>query len=131
MPELFQNIYDKITEFDFKEISHYPSDDEGIYILSVEEFVMFINNEKKSVAISFLADTKPEVVANDILVLKQIPQIEKIEIMDSFILVNDDMLSGEEAFELLYNSIKSEGAREYSRNRIFETILTEVEGFKC
>jgi hypothetical protein len=131
MPELFQNIYDKITEFDFEKIDHYPSSDEGIYILAADELVMYINDKKKSIAVSFLADTKPEVVANDILILKQIPQIKKIEIMDSFILINDDMLSGEEAFERLYNSIKSEGIREYSRNKIFESILREVDGYRC
>jgi hypothetical protein len=131
MPELFQNIYDKITEFDFENIDHYPSGDEGVYILAADELVIYINDKNKSIAISFLANTKPEVAANDILILKQIPQIEKIEIMESFIFNNDDMLSGKEAFEVLYSSIKLEGIREYSKNKIFERMLMEVEGYSC
>jgi len=132
MPEFHQIVYDKITEYDFKRVDFQPSSDEELHVIVADEAVIFIKDKEKTISISFQVNTKPEIAATDILILKQIPSIKNIDIMDSYIFTGpDQMVSGDEAFDLLYKKIKTDAIREYANEKFFENVLENAEGYRC
>ena len=92
--------------------------------------VIFVHPNEE-VTISFQATTKPDDAAKNILILQEIPNIQ-IDIMESFIYRHDNKLvCGEDAYQLIYDTIKAEGARDYAKEASYTYLLNNVKGYEC
>ena len=130
MLELAKLVNDKVEEYGITIFKHHPGD-ENQYVFFCQDMVIFVFPDNKSISIAFQATTKPDIAATNILILQEIPDIE-IEIMESFIYCNDNkLICGEAAFQLVKDSIKAEGAKDYMMEEAYTHLLQNVNCHEC
>lgn len=123
---MIDKIRDKLTEYDFAIYDQYEIEN-GEYLFLVDDMLIFVNNELNLMNVSFQATTKPDVVATNILILKEIPELlnKNIGIMDSFIFTRENkMVQGDKAFELIEKTIADSAIKQYNVQLTYEHILT-------
>ena len=118
-------VKDKLEEYGIEIYSDYALSDNE-YVFMVEKMAVFINEEGHALGVSFHAETRPETAGNYTLILKEIPDIEKIEVMESFIVDKDNkFISGQKAFDMIQQKmikqVTSEIAKEYSYSELLMT----------
>lgn len=130
MSDLIEKVQNKLNEFDFKIYNHHSVDEEE-YIFMVENMLLFIHEKRNEINISFQVTTRPDIVAQHILILKEIENTE-INIMDSFIYDHKrTFISGERAFNLVENSIKKQGVQEFIDHQTMKEVLEKSNCFNC
>ena len=131
MSYLLTKIEKKLLEYGFDIYDQYKVENDD-YLFLVNDMVIFVNMKTKETSISFQATTKPDIVATNILILKEIPALSKMYIMDSFIFTDErQMLRGEEAFELIRKTIEKSAVDKYVKELTYATILNNTNGYKC
>ena len=130
MSDLVEKVQNKLNEYDFKIFNNYAVDKEE-YIFMVEDMLIFVHEKRNEVNISFQVTTRPDVVAQHILILNEIEDTE-INIMDSFIYDHQrTFISGDRAFNLVQNSIKKQGVQEFIKNQTMKVMLEKSNCFNC
>lgn len=131
MNKLVNKIKGKLLEYNFEIYNEYPVEN-GEYLLLVNDMLIFVNMKQKYINISFQAVTKPDIVANNILILKEIVDTCDINIMDSFIFTKKNkVIMGDEAFDLIKKSIENNAIKDYDKQMSYVSILTDTKGFEC
>ena len=126
MIKTVQSIKDKIDEYGITLLDH--DDKENIFFL--DKMIIFIKSNN-NIKVAYEATTKPEDAANDILIFQEIPDID-IEIMESFIYSKDNkLISGEDAYKLINDTIRAEGIKAYMTQETYTDILTNMECHNC
>ncbi len=129
MAKMIYSIKDKIEEYGVTIFKHHKIENDQ-YVFFCDNMVIFIYPDE-NVSVAFQATTKPEEAANSILILQEIPNIE-IEVMEAFIYCDDNKLvSGEEAYELIKDTIKTEGAKEYMLEEAYSHLLKNATCHEC
>lgn len=130
MSDLIEKVQNKLNEFDFKIYNHYAVDEEE-YIFMVEDMLLFVHEKRNEINISFQVTTRPDIVAQHILILKEIKDTE-INVMDSFIYDHQrTFVSGDRAFNLVENSIKQQGVQEFIKHQTMKEVLEKSNCFNC
>lgn len=130
MSDLVEKVQNKLNEYDFKIYNHYSADEEE-YIFMVEDMLIFVHEKRNEVNISFQVTTRPDIVAQHILILKEIEDTE-INVMDSFIYDHKrTFVSGDRAFSLVENSIKNKGVKEFIEHQNMTEMLEKSNCFNC
>lgn len=130
MSDLVEKVQNKLNEYDFKIYNQYAADKEE-YIFMVEDMLVFVHEKRNEVNISFQVTTRPDIVAQHILILKEVENTE-INIMDSFIYDNNRIfISGDRAFNLVENSIKKQGVKEFIKHQNMMQMLEKSNCFNC
>jgi hypothetical protein len=116
MSKVVDKIISKLEEYGI-EIYHHYSLDKNYYFL-VEEMIICLE-EEENLSISFKATTKPEVVANNILLLQEIKEVNKdFSIAESFIYnEKGEFLMGDKSHKEVEKSIGNEKVKEYVLNQ--------------
>ena len=118
-------VKEKLEEYGIEIYSDYALSDNE-YVFMVEKMAVFVNEEGHALGVSFHAETRPETAGNYTLILKEIPDIEKIEVMESFIFVKDKkyIIGQKTIFIIQKKNIKklnSVIAKEYSYSELLMT----------
>lgn len=130
--KISSDVEKKLAEYGMIVLNDYPMDDEKQHTFILEYMILFLTFDDKSLAISFHAGMKPEVAAQNLLILEEIKSISKIDILDSFIINNrNKVVSGEAAFELLEKSNRSKILVEHLRSEEYIRILQSAKCFDC
>lgn len=123
-------IKNKVEEYGIPILKHHDGE-ENQYVFFCQDMVIFVHPDNKSVSVAFQATTKPDVAAMNTLILSEIKNID-IDIMESFICCKDNKLvSGDEAYALIRDTIKAEGASDYMREEAFTHLLNSVPCHEC
>jgi hypothetical protein len=133
MTDLIKKVKHKLDEYGIEIYSHYSGNDKE-YVFMTEDMMIFITEDEseKSIQLSFQATTRPDVASLNTLIINEVKEDFKINIMDSFVFGKDKtFLSGEEAFKLVEKSIKRKGINEYIKNQTLTDILKNTECFSC
>ena len=132
MSELTDKIGKKLNEYGIKVYDHYQGEDIDEYIFLVEDMVIFARDKNKEIGISFQATTKPDIVANNLLIIQEVEEIESIDIMESFVFNEKrEMVSGDEAFDLIKRSIQNQAINEYAKEMCFREVLEKSNCHEC
>lgn len=91
-----ENILKKLDEYGFELYNQYSDENNNHYFM-IDDMVLCYDDNDGILSIAFKASSKPEKVANNILILKEINGINDIEIMESFIYKGKEILSGKDA----------------------------------
>lgn len=119
----------KIEEYGIIIFKHHPADDNQ-YVFLCEKMVVFVH-ETDEVSVAFQATTKPEAAANMVLMFQEIPDIE-LDIMESFIYCgNNKLICGQDAHQLIKDTIKAEGANDYAKEDAYARLLETVPCHEC
>ena len=119
VPELMK---EKLDEYGIEIFNQYSYDGKD-YIITDDMMLCYAD---KKLSIAFQADTIPERVANNILILQEIKELDsEFIIMDSFIHDHkQNLLCGKEAHEMLEYKIGAKYIHEYQRKEeVFRTML--------
>lgn len=129
MGHLTRLVSKKLSEYDYQIYKEFEEDEHDI--IFTEDMVVYIFPEN-TLGISFQATAKADIVANNVMILNEIPEVMDIEIMDSFIYnTKNEVIQGNEAYELVENSIRQEAINEYVRQQIYKNLLEDVECHSC
>lgn len=130
MLSLVEKVEHKLYEYDIPIFDHYEIENNE-YTFVVEDMLIIVHNETK-ISISFQVSTKPEVVANNTLILNEIEEIEFISIMESFAFTTDrKLVSGKQAYELFQETMEHNIIQDYQQNKYYEMILMSTKGYEC
>lgn len=94
-----KKILKKLDEYGFELYNQY-SDDNNYYFI-IDDMVLCYDDNDEILSVAFKASTKPEKVANNTLILKEIEGIKDLEIMESFIYKGKEILSGKDAHKYI------------------------------
>jgi len=95
-----EKILKKLDEYGFKLYNQY-SDENNHYYFIIDDMVLCYDDNDEILSVAFKASTKPETVANNVLILKEIDGIKNLTIMESFIYKGKEILSGKDAHEYI------------------------------
>jgi len=131
MSSMLTKIEEKLLEYGFDIYDQYKADDEQ-WLFLVTDMVIFVDVNTGETNISFQATTKPDIVANNILILKEIPDLDDLRVMDSFIF-NDSkqMIRGDEAFDLIQSSIENKAVEKYVKELTYASVLNNSDCHEC
>ena len=130
MNNLIDKIKNKLEEYDIPIYEHHKANDEDV--LLVEDMMLVIKEKDNNLCVAFQATSKPELVASNILILKEISEIEYIDIMESFVFNNEHkIICGDEAFKLVYDATEQDIIQSFERERHYKMILISAKGYEC
>jgi len=131
MSDLLTKIEKKLLEYGFDIYDQYKVEDEQ-WLFLVTDMVIFVDINTGETNISFQATTKPDTVANNILILKEIPDLDDLRVMDSFIFNdNKQMIKGDEAFKLIQSSIENKAVEKYVKGLTYASLLNNSDCHEC
>ena len=97
-----------------------------------KEMIVFLDQDDDSLAITFQADSKPEDVATNLMILNEIENVTDIAIMESFIYDKQNkFISGNEAHEIVKASLIEDAFRKVATHQAYNQILMNVKCFDC
>ena len=133
MSSLNNKVLNKLQELEFNIFDHYYTDEKELeYVFLIENMVLFLHQKSKILSVSFHAVIKAEDAASNILSLKEIDEIDSIEILDSFIYDNEGtMIYGQEAYELIEKRMKDEAIQGFVKEQTEKIMLNNVECYSC
>jgi uncharacterized ubiquitin-like protein YukD len=129
---MISKIEGKLLQYGFEIYEQHPPDENGTYIILTKDMILFLYADY-DLGVSFQATTKPDVVARDILILKEIEGLKQIRVMESFIF-NDkkQLVHGDEAFDLIKKSIENGAIKELNQQLKYSSLLTSNgELYRC
>jgi hypothetical protein len=131
MKKLIERVELKLQEYGIEIFDHYELEKKD-YLFIVEEMLIIVHNNNENISVAFQVSTKPEIAANNILILQEIKQIKNISIMESFAFSSkNEMFCGEKAYKLLQDSLKEDIACDIEKRRMYQNILLTTDGFEC
>ncbi len=131
MKNLIEKIKSKLTEYNIMIFDYYEIENKN-YIFIVEDMFIILHNNTRDISVSYQVSTKPEIAANNLLILLEIKQIKNVSIMESFAFNSKrEMVCGDKAYELLDETIKKDIAYNLEKDRAYIDILMQSEGYEC
>ena len=125
------DVIDKLTEYGMALYNDYATEDQG-HCFMTEKMIIFLDEEDDSISITFQADTKPEDVASNILILKEIENVSQFFVMESFIYdKNHNFVSGSQAHKIVRESFIESAFRKAAEQQTYSEILNQVKGYEC
>lgn len=124
-------VVDKFNEYGMRMFTDYPTT-KNEHCFMVENMIVYLDKKDNTLAVSFLASSKPEVVANNLMVLNEIDDVDDIFIMESFVYdKNDKFVSGEDAHTIVKKSIELEALKEFTKRQAYTEVLVKANCFEC
>jgi len=124
-------IIDKLSEYGMALYTDYPTEDKG-HCFMTKGMILFLDEEDDSLSVTFQADSKPEDVASNILILNEIEDVTDISIMESFIYdKNNDFITGNEAHRVVRNILIEDAFRKVATHQAYNEILLNMPAHEC
>jgi hypothetical protein len=124
-------VIKKFNEYGMKLFTDYPTERSN-HCFMVDNMIIYLDQKDNTIAVSFHASSKPEEVANNLLILKEIEDLNDIYIMDSFVYdINDQFLSGDAAHKLVKESIQHEALKEFAKRQTYIEVLSKAKCHEC
>ena len=131
MTNLVEKIELKLEEYGIAIFDRYEIENND-YVFIVEDMFIIVHKNMKDISISFQVSTKPDVVASNILILKEIKYIKNINIMEVFAFTDEKtIVCGRKAYDLFQKSIKQDIINDIEQTRMYQNILLTAKGFEC
>ena len=125
--KLVNIVLEKLCEYGIEVYESYPMKKKS-FVIETACFTLFIDLKDKSMGVSFHAATKPEVVSNDTLILNEIDEISRIDIMQSYAYdENRKVVSGEEAFDIIEEQVM----KNFVQKQAYMNVLLKEKCFTC
>jgi hypothetical protein len=131
MNKLSEIVYNKICEYNIQVTTQNKIDNNN-HVFVTESMILFVNSKEKSLAFSFYATAIPEIVANYVLILKEIKEINTFNVMESFLHdEHGNFVAGEKAFELAKIGSKNKILEDVCKQNVYKGILEHAKCFIC
>lgn len=129
--DIVDSTRDKLDEYGIRIYTDYPLNEEE-HLFMADNMLLFVHTETNEVGISFQAETKPQTTANSVLIVLEIDGVENVDIMESFVVdENNKFISGEKAFKLIDRKNQYEAMNEIFRDQAYAEILMKGTLGEC
>jgi len=129
--DAIERVREKLDEYGIEIYTDYALEDHE-YVFMVENMAVFINTKEHGIGLSFHAETRPDTVATQTLIMKQVEGIEDIEIMESFVVdAGNKFISGEKAFKLVQQRIESQVIGVFVKEHAYSELLMTEKCYEC
>jgi hypothetical protein len=124
------SVLKKFEEYGMNVYTDYPTE-KNEHCFMVENMIVYLDQKDDTIAVSFHASAKPEEVAQNLLILKEL-EVNDVYIMDSFVYdLNDKFLSGEKAHELVKRTIETQAIKDFTIKQAYTEYLVTAKCFDC
>ena len=124
-------VVKKFEEYGMKLFTDYPTK-KNEHCFMVENMIVYLDKDDNSIAVSFHASAKPEEVAQNMVILNEIKDLNDIYVMESFVYdLNEKFVSGDDAHKLVKELIEHEALREFTKRQSYIEVLTKAKCFDC
>lgn len=125
--KIMEIVLEKLCEYGIDVYESYPIENNS-YVIETNCFTLFLNLKDKSMGVAFHAATKPEVVSNNTLILNEITEVSRLDIMQSFA-YNEErkVVSGEEAFEI----VEEQFMKNFMQKQAYMNVLLREKCYTC
>lgn len=131
MSNLIEKIKSKLEEYNITIFDHYKLEHND-YIFIVEDMFILVHKNTQDISVAFQVSTKPEIAANNTLILLEVKQIKNISVMESFAFNSEQQIVyGEKAYKLLDDSIKKSIICDLETDQAYTAILMKSKGYEC
>lgn len=131
MANLVEKIELKLEEYGIEIFDQYGIENND-YVFIVSDMLIVVHNNSKEISISFQVSTKPEIAVNNTLILEEIIDIKKINVLESFAFTNEHkIVCGKKAYDLLHKCIKENIIYDLEQKRMYQNILITTKGYEC
>lgn len=134
MSDLIKNVKEKLDDYGFEIFKDYSVEEDGRteHVILAEDMIIFVRPNEKELSIAFQATIKPDKAARNLLIISQVITPKKIDVTEAFI-YNDkrEMLSGDDAYELVVKSIKQQGINEFIEEQTLNHLLETTKCYEC
>ena len=121
----------KLEEYGINIFTDYPLN-ETEHLFMADSMLLFVHTEQHEVGISFQAETRPKTVANSVLIILEIESISDVDIMESFVVAEDNkFISGEEAFKLIDKKNQYQAMGEIFKDQALSDLLMNNTSGEC
>jgi len=124
------SVLKKFEEYGMNVFTNYKTE-KNEHCFMVENMIIYLDQDDDTLAVSFHASAKPEEVAQNLLILKEL-EVNDVYIMDSFVYdLNDKFISGEAAHELVKRSIEVEAVKDFTTKQAYTEYLVKAKCYDC
>jgi len=89
-----------LDKYNFEIVDHYNTEkDSNKHLFLLLDYIIHFDKKKKILDVSCKAGTDASIFANDVLILNEIPGIIDINIMEPYLIVKGNLISGKEAVD--------------------------------
>lgn len=128
---LINSVKNKLNEYGYDILKQQVGDDDQ-YLFFCKDMIVFVHPDQE-VSVTFQATTRPETAADNILTLKEIPDV-KVNIMESFIFSADNkLITGDEAYDLVSETLRNEVVKEERTKDFYDHIMNNecINFYEC
>jgi hypothetical protein len=127
MSDCLEKLKSKLTEYGLQiQVENYIEEHNEIY-LATSDMSIFFSLDEDVAKISFIASLPPEIVASDMLILKEVDGMG-IVVMESYIFNSKkQLLNGEEARQYFFSRIGEQAIRQFTKEQIQMQMLLNCE----
>ena len=126
-------VQDKLKEYGY-EIYHIAktSNEKEICIMT-ESMMVFVNDKENSITLSFEYTLDPEKVAQNMMIVNEVEEIEYVYISESYIFDPEQKkyIVGKEAKEIAQKLATDRVMKEFTKDQIFSHILATQKCHEC
>jgi len=124
-------VVDKFNEYGMNVFTDYPTK-KNEHCFMVDNMIVYLDKQDNTIAVSFLASSKPEEVAQNMMILSEIEGVDDIYVMESFVYdMNDQFISGHAAHNLVKKSIEHDALKEFAKRQTYIEVLSKAKCFDC
>jgi len=127
-----KKVRKKLEEYGLIIYSNYKLEESkgNEYVFIIEEAIILVRKNEKTIGISFQVTTKPDRAATLTLIIGELES--KIIIMEGFIFNRDsEFVSGEKAYNVVNEAKKETAKKEVEKEHFYNLILQKEKGFEC
>jgi len=126
---LIKQVRKKLDSYGIKIFHDYVSENEE-HVFYAEHMILFVHEKENSIGVSFQVTTKPETVANYILIINEIDC--DLYVMEAFIFNHkNEFVSGEKAHTLVKNADKMKVMQEINQQAYYKELLETSKCHEC
>lgn len=129
--DIIENTRDKLEQYGIQIYTDYSLNEQE-HLFMADNMLLFIHTKNNEVGISFQAETKPKTVANSVLIVLEIEGVSSVDIMESFVVDEDNkFISGDKALALINKKNQYEAMNEIFKDQVFSEILMNGTAGEC
>ena len=121
----------KLEEYGIQIYTDYPLNKQE-HLFMADNMLLFVHTEEHEIGISFQAETKPKSVATSVLIILEIESVTDVDIMESFVVDEENkFISGENAYKLINKKNQYLALGEVFKEQAYAEILMNGTTGSC
>jgi len=123
----------KLNEYGYEIYQTFETSNDKEFCIMTDDIMIFVDENEKSLSLSFECTSKPVDVAQSIMLLNEIEEIDYIYITESYIFDRNckNYVVGEEAEKVADELMQNKILSAYTRDQLYAHILATQKCHEC